>query len=240
MKQFPTQQNCDPTKPGEAFLWMLVALPSGLQMPAQYWGLVSTRLWWLGTRPTPNVVKRLVPPSSVTQSWTDPGRWEFLGEKPHRPLKTNGDFPLRENCNPADPQEAFLWMFVALPHVNGGPLILSVDKHRRDSEHLWDCGARPVGVPEGEYVPPGADDPHWATTPGKWVPRGSISAQEKARAELRRGIARMGHAQKVEFKRALTRDRDGLKPQATTATQVVASMHPQLRRLALEVLSDPA
>lgn len=215
---------------------MLVSLPSGLQMPAQYWQLVSTRLWQLGARPAAQPVKRLVPPDVVEQSWTNSGRWEYLGEKPKRAIKATDNFPLRETCNLKDAQEAFLWMLVALPGVNGGPLILSVEQHRKDSAHLWDCGARPVGIPELEYLPPGENDPHWSTTPGKWVPRGAISAQDKARHELKRGIARMGHAQKVEFKRALVRDRDGLKPQKTTATQVVASMHPQLRRLALEIL----
>lgn len=215
---------------------MFISLPSGWQMPFDYWRMLSARFWELGARPDAEPIKALIAPEGAPQSWMDPGHWEYLMDKPKRKIPTRVDFPLKETCNLSDPSEAFLWMFVAPPHLWGGPLVMSIDQHQKDSEHLWDCGVRPSVAPKLEYVPPGANDPFWTTTPGKWLPAGSRSSRDKARAEIERGIARMGHGQKVAFFQALKADRDGLKAPKTKAAEVVASMHPQLRRLALEVL----
>ena len=77
---FPTQENCDPTNPYEAFLWMLVALPyqkgAQLVMPVQYLQLISKRLWDCGARPGAEQVLKYRPPTGSEPNWmTAPGRW---------------------------------------------------------------------------------------------------------------------------------------------------------------------
>ena len=75
-------------------------------------------------------------------------------------------FPTRENCNPDNPEEAFLWMFVALPHVKGGPLMMPVEFYRLVSKRLWELGARPVEEPTLQWVAPMATE-YWSLAPCK-------------------------------------------------------------------------
>lgn len=79
-------------------------------------------------------------------------------------------FPTREGCDPGKPTEAFLWMLVALPGVNGAALAAPVSYNMMISEHLWECGARPVAEPVKKWIAPSATGPHWMTSPGRWVP----------------------------------------------------------------------
>lgn len=78
--------------------------------------------------------------------------------------------PTRDNCDLNSPREMFLWMFTALPGVNGAPLILPPPFWMLVSEHLYELGARSVAEPIKKYRPPTSSDPHWATSPGQWVP----------------------------------------------------------------------
>ena len=87
------------------------------------------------------------------------------------------DFPRRENCDPNNPEEAFLWMFAAVPGVRGAPLIMPVSYYRAVSKRLWDLGCRPIEEPTLEWVAPTSADPNWITSPGRWVPAGSMAAQ---------------------------------------------------------------
>lgn len=57
------------------------------------------------------------------------------------------DLPTRENCDPTNPEEAFLWMFVGLPGVNGASMIMGPDYYRQISKQLWELGARPAEEP---------------------------------------------------------------------------------------------
>ncbi|WP_037084585.1 DUF2744 domain-containing protein [Prescottella equi] len=57
------------------------------------------------------------------------------------------DLPTRENCDPNNPEEAFLWMFVGLPGVNGASMIMGPDYYRQISKQLWELGARPSAEP---------------------------------------------------------------------------------------------
>lgn len=239
--QFPTRENCDPSNPDEAFLWMFVALPDELHMPMVYHRLISKRFWDLGARPVEEPLLQLVPPGSVKQSWVTPGYWTPLGDLPEVEQKPvhGATLPTRENCDSSNPEEAFLWMWVALPHVRGGPMILSEAAHRKDSKHLWHLGARPAAEPVLEYVPVSAAQPDWATSGGSWVSAGSISPVERERREMASGLGRLGHAQRKELSDALQANRDG----ATTdskAAHVVASMNPRQRALAWELLHDAA
>ncbi|MGV7681579.1 phage gene 29 protein family protein [Mycobacterium kansasii] len=86
-------------------------------------------------------------------------------------------FPTRDNCDLSDPYQMFLWMFVALPYVKGGPLIMPIDYYQFVSRRLHDLGAMlqcpscgHANAPTLKYQAPLATDPNWMTSPGKWVP----------------------------------------------------------------------
>jgi hypothetical protein len=84
--------------------------------------------------------------------------------------------PTKENCDLTNPKEMFLWMLVALPGQNGGQQAMPSSYNMLVSEHLHACGAM-LQCPncghtkdaEKQYVPPSAEDPHWMTSPGRWV-----------------------------------------------------------------------
>ena len=78
-------------------------------------------------------------------------------------------FPTKENCDPTNPYQAFLWMLVAMPYMKGAQLVLPVDYLQFVSKRLWDCGVRPVEEPTIKYQKPAATDPNWLTSPGSWV-----------------------------------------------------------------------
>ena len=80
------------------------------------------------------------------------------------------DFPTRENCDPTNPYQAFLWMLVAMPYMKGAQLVLPVDYLQFVSKRLWDCGVRQVEDPTIKYQKPAATDANWMTSPGSWVP----------------------------------------------------------------------
>ena len=86
--------------------------------------------------------------------------------------------PLRDTCDLDDPRENLAWMFVGMPGVNGAQLafpisyimVLSEALNRRGAMLKCEaCGH--MKEPEEVYVPPSASDPHWLTSPGRWVPR---------------------------------------------------------------------
>ncbi|WP_094359899.1 phage gene 29 protein family protein [Mycobacterium marinum] len=84
--------------------------------------------------------------------------------------------PTRDNCDLADPYEMFLWCFVALPYVNGGPLIMPINYYQFVSKRLHDLGVMLVcencghsKAPTLKYQPPLNTDPHFMTSPGQWV-----------------------------------------------------------------------
>ncbi|MCA1840054.1 MAG: DUF2744 domain-containing protein [Actinobacteria bacterium] len=87
-----------------------------------------------------------------------------------------GEFPLQERCNYKKKREFMAWMMVALPQMNGAALPMSAEYIQLVSEHFWDCGARiPLGK-DGQpkfqrkwWHPPGLNDPHWLTNPGRWI-----------------------------------------------------------------------
>lgn len=92
--------------------------------------------------------------------------------------KFSNALPTRENCNLDDPQEMFLYMLVALPGTRGGQQTMPSSYNMLVSEALWRRGAmlkcEKCGYmkdPEEVYVPPAADDPHWMTSPGRWMPK---------------------------------------------------------------------
>ena len=81
-------------------------------------------------------------------------------------MSFNG-FPLRENCDPTNPDEAFLWMLVALPYQTGAQLVMPVEYLQMVSRRLWECGARPAAAPTIKYRPPSGSEPNWMSAPGR-------------------------------------------------------------------------
>jgi hypothetical protein len=80
----------------------------------------------------------------------------------------------------------FLWMLVALPGVNGGHQVMPSSYNMLVSEHLYNCGAMLTCPQCGytkdavkEYVPPSAEEPHWLTSPGRWVKAGDAPKPDK-------------------------------------------------------------
>lgn len=223
---------------------MLVGLPSTLRFPFAYLRRVSQRFWDLGARPVEEPVLTLNPPKSAAQTWVNPGYWKRdgrrrtpkQGEQQAKPAA----IPMRGNCSLQDPDEAFLWMWVALPGMRGAPMLLSEAQHRMDSRRLWDLGARPVEDPILEYVPPTMAQPDWATSAGRWVPVGSITAEERSRREIAAGIARLGNQQRYELSTALHADASGGGLPDTKAAMVVRGLSPLEKKLMREMLDDAA
>lgn len=89
----------------------------------------------------------------------------------------NKGIPTRDNCDLNDPYEMFLWMYVALPYLKGGPLMMPLDYYQFVSKRMFELGAmlkcEKCGhekQPKLKYQRPLATDANWATSPGQWVP----------------------------------------------------------------------
>lgn len=114
-------------------------------------------------------------------------------------------FPTRENCDLEDPKQMFLWMLAALPGVRGAQLVMPVSYNMAVSEHLYECGARLAAEPTKKYQPPAAQDPHWMTSPGRWVP---IDAPDVAPNPARQVINRLSATQKAELLELLKEEQE--------------------------------
>ena len=95
-------------------------------------------------------------------------------------------FPTRENCDPANPYEAYLWALVAFPYQQGAQLVMPVDYLQFVSKRLWDC----FGPPNPEWQPliryqkPLNTDPNALTSPGSWVPADAPVRDERRPVEV--------------------------------------------------------
>ena len=88
---------------------------------------------------------------------------EEVDQGAENPVDVLQDLPTRENCDPNNPEEAFLWMFVGLPGVNGASMIMGPDYYRQVSRQIWELGGRPVEEPikhleRGRWVYENPDD----------------------------------------------------------------------------------
>lgn len=123
---------------------------------------------------------------------------------PKAPPKWTKGFPLKENCDPKNPFEAFLWMLVALPGQNGAALVMPPEYLQLVSERLWALGARPVAEPTLKYRRPTNLDPNWMTAPGTWV---DINApDDDDRTAARKAVDSLIPVQKAELFRELSKD----------------------------------
>lgn len=109
-------------------------------------------------------------------------------------------FPTRENCDPTDPDTAFLWMLVALPYQTGAQLVMPIDYLKMVSRRLWDCGARPVEAPTVKYRPPTGSEPNWMSAPGRWV---DVSEPDPPSNAIKTVLAAMSQQQRAELAREL-------------------------------------
>lgn len=150
-------------------------------------------------------------------------------------MPRKGEFPTRDNCDQNSPEEAFLWMFAALPHVKGAPLIMPIEYYRSVSKRLWDLGARPAAEPTLEWVAPSATEPHWLTSPGRWVPAGSAPKRTE-HDEARDAIANMSMQQKAELLAVLEALESGAVLPDTPAGKVVNTLSFEQREVVLSVL----
>lgn len=150
-------------------------------------------------------------------------------------MPRKGEFPTRANCDPTNPREAFVWMFAALPHVKGAPLIMPISYYEDVSERLWELGARPSAEPILEWVAPSATEPNWITSPGRWVPAGS-GPKRTERDEAQDAVSRMSMQQKAELFKALRSLEDGEPLPDTPAGKVVNTLNFEQRDVLLEVL----
>lgn len=133
-----------------------------------------------------------------------------------RSRKFANTIPTRENCDLDNPQEMFLWMLVALPGQNGGQqampssynMLVSEALHRRGAMLKCDaCGH--MKEPTEVYVPPGADDPHWMSSPGKW--KRKEDAPESAGDPFDQVLDKMHASQQAAFlARLLKRKEEGM------------------------------
>lgn len=112
-------------------------------------------------------------------------------------------FPTRENCDLSDPKEMFLWMLVALPGVRGAQLVMPISYNMAVSEHLYECGARLAADPVKKYQAPAANEPHWMTSPGRWVP---LDAPDTKPHPAREVLGKLTSVQKAELRALLNEE----------------------------------
>jgi hypothetical protein len=150
-------------------------------------------------------------------------------------MAVRSEFPTRRNCDLTDPEEAFLWMFAALPMTRGAPLIMPVQYWRQVSKRLWDLGARPSEEPLLEWIAPTATEPHWLTSPGRWVPAGtgpSVTEEQEAAA----AVSKMSHQQKAELRAALIDFEETGNLPETPAGRVINTLTFEQREIVLRIL----
>ena len=144
------------------------------------------------------------------------------------------EFPTRDNCDPNNPDEFALWAFVAPPGIKGGMLMMPTSYYRLLCRRLWDLGFRHVEEPTLEWIPPQATDPNWLTSPGRWVPVGSVPKPSEV-DEARASVARMSGQQKAELLAALAA---GEPFDESPAGLVAESLSEHQRDVVLEVLRE--
>jgi hypothetical protein len=114
-------------------------------------------------------------------------------------------FPTRENCDPTNPYQAYLWALVAMPYQKGAQLVLPVDYLQFVSKRLWDCFGppNPDWEPTIKYQPPLNTDPNWLTSPGKWVD--ASEPDRDPRRPVEKAVDNLVSQQQAELARELWR-----------------------------------
>jgi hypothetical protein len=84
------------------------------------------------------------------------------------------EFPVRTNCDPADPYQAFVWMLAPSPAPRKNPLRFPAAWWQLMSKRLWDLGLRPAAEPVLEYQPEPGIGLHCLFAAGSFVPLSPI------------------------------------------------------------------
>lgn len=120
-----------------------------------------------------------------------------------------GELPTQENCDPNDPEEAFLWMLIAIPGMKGAPVPFPIEYLRELSKRLWNCGARPTGEQTLWYHAPRAGDISPMFAAGEWKPE----PPSNERPDI--DITKLGKAMQDEIRRqALELEGEPAPPQS--------------------------
>src|SRR5690606_9546717 len=97
-------------------------------------------------------------------------RSDLYRRNPHMAVPV-GELPTKENCDPNDPEEAFLWQLIAMPGMKGAPVPFPIEYLRQVSRRIWNCGSRPNVAEQKEwYHPPQAGDISPMFAAGEWKP----------------------------------------------------------------------
>ncbi|PXX52631.1 uncharacterized protein DUF2744 [Nocardia tenerifensis] len=93
--------------------------------------------------------------------------------------------PSLDQCNPDDPNEAFVWALVGLPGPQNSPLLVHPDVLRQWSKHLWDLGFRHYPDEQTkEYHPPARGLTHWLNGSGQWAEKGAPRPAESSAPDV--------------------------------------------------------
>lgn len=103
--------------------------------------------------------------------------------------------PTRDTCDPTNPRQAFLWMFTAMPGLQGAPLILPPEYWEMQSWRMWVLGARPTEEPQLKWRPPANMANPWNAT-GAWVP---LDAPAPPRKTLKDVVGELGQADRADL-----------------------------------------
>ncbi|MDM7488703.1 DUF2744 domain-containing protein [Rhodococcus sp. CSLK01-03] len=109
--------------------------------------------------------------------------------------------PLRGNCDPKNPRQAFLWMFTALPGVQGAPLPLPTDYWETVSWRQWQLGARPTEEPQLKYQPPMNMVADRWTAAGKWV---TLDTPDPVYPTMTDIVSKLSQQDRAELKAVIT------------------------------------
>lgn len=111
------------------------------------------------------------------------------------PAWTGSGVPTRENCDPANPRTAFLWMFTAMPGMKGAPLMMPTEYWELQSWRMWVLGARPVAEPGQKWQAPVNVTANAWQASGKWVDLDTPEPVRKTIAELLRELPQKDRAE---------------------------------------------
>jgi len=115
-----------------------------------------------------------------------------------------GEFPIQSRCNPKKPNEFAAWAMVAPPKLKGAALILSSEYCQLYSEHWWKAGFRHHPKYQTiEWFPPASGDPHWLTSAGLWLPKGTVRSEQDQRVNMVTVLEAMRQADEGNFLEAV-------------------------------------
>lgn len=118
-------------------------------------------------------------------------------------------FPTRENCDPANPYEAFWWMFPTLPGLRGASFMMPMPYYALVSKRIDDLGGM-VQCPECGHrkepklrlVMPKSGTPSMWAGQGTWVPAETPVEHESA---IERAVKALSPEDRAVFFRELVR-----------------------------------